>query len=197
MDVKQKEMIKNIEKKINLPKNKFDNNKLFMFFGIPGSGKSMIAKEINKRYPSVLVSSDFIAISQNLDYSDKYHWTFEILNYLIDKYLEKGYNVIADSNSDKYKIRKELYKTAQKRGVTPYVFWLDTDIELVKKRQEERNKKDSKDLREEYLFYIDDQELERFYNDIEEPKKWENVYKIDGSKDLVEQLNQWKKNMKE
>lgn len=103
-------LIKAVERRLCIPKEKPKYKKLFMFFGISGSGKTKVAKEIEKLYPSIYISSDEIALSQNLDKTEYYHWTFEIMNYLIDKYLSKGYSVIADSNSDKYEIRRELYE---------------------------------------------------------------------------------------
>lgn len=113
------EMLQNVEDELELPSEKTFQKKLFIFFGLPGSGKTTLAREIKKRYPSVHISSDAIAIGQNLDLSDKYDWTFEIMNYLIDKYLGEGFNVIADCNADKYEIRKQLYDIASNRSAVP------------------------------------------------------------------------------
>jgi predicted kinase len=184
----KEEMINIIEKQLVIPERKIDNKMLFLFFGIPGSGKSTVANELRKKYPAVYISSDEIALTLKLDGTQYYHWTFEIMNYLIDKYLSKGYSVIADSNSDKYSIRKELYEMAEKNNAQPFCFWVKVGLEDAEKRQRERKRKLDK-LREENLFYITKEELVKYLDDIEPPRETERVYTIDGTKDVKSQID--------
>ncbi len=57
------------------------------------------------------------------------------MNDLANKYLYEGYNVIVDSNSDRYSTRKELYEMAFQHNATSFCFWIKTDISTVKRRQ--------------------------------------------------------------
>lgn len=186
--MKKEELIKNVEQQLHIPQDKPKNKKLFMFFGIPGSGKSTLAAEIGKRIPCVTISSDMIALSQKLDLSDHYHWTFEIFNLLVMKYLQLGYNVIADSNSDKYEIRKELYEIAEKSGAKVHCFWIKTDVQVVLDRQRERKEKEDK-LRERHIFYVDPKEIrEKYVEELEGPVEGENVIVLDGAQSFSKQL---------
>lgn len=180
---------KAVEQKIERPKETFSMPTLFIFFGVPGSGKTTVAKELSGRVPSVYISSDDVALTHQLDHSEQYHWTFNILNGLINKYLSLGYNVIADSNSDKYSIRKELYDIATNHDACVVCFWVQTDMAMIKRRQRFRKYKGRQKLRESGLFYVSEEEIIQYVTDLEEPiPSEETIYYIDGNKPILDQL---------
>ncbi|TCT18906.1 putative kinase [Melghiribacillus thermohalophilus] len=160
---------------------------LFMFFGVPGSGKTTLARKIQQYYPSVFVSSDEIAQTFYLDQTDFYHWTFDIFDHLVEKYLIAGYHVIADTNADKYTIRQSMYKMAHTCGANVFCFWVQAKMDSLIKRQEERKQRQDQ-LRKEHLFYVPEKELREYQQALEPPRKDETVYIIDGQRDLENQL---------
>ncbi len=183
----KEKVTKEVEQSLVIPENKRRNNNLFLFFGIPGSGKSTLAKVIAEVIPCVYLSSDMIALNHNLDQTRNYYWTFEIMNDLANKYLHAGYNVIVDSNSDRYSIRKELYEMAFRHNAKPFCFWVKTDISTVKRRQNIRKIYKST-LRSKFLFYVNSNEIEKYHKDLETPREDENIFTIDGTKGLLNQL---------
>lgn len=186
--------IKNkIKKSIELPERKAEPRKLFLFFGLPGSGKSKLAAELyqqNKK-ESIYLAADQIALEYHLDQSDNYHWTFEIFNELIEYYLKSGYSVIADANLDKYQIRKEYYQLAEKCGAELKLFYLKTNLAEIKKRQQQRNQLAEDELRSAGLYSHNQEEIKNYLEELEPPRASEKVYLIDGNFDFKEQLDCW------
>jgi predicted kinase len=185
--VLKEDIVKRLEQSLELPEHKSKCKSLIFFFGIPGSGKTMLARAIKEIMPCVYLSSDEIALSQNLDNTEYYRWTFEIMNCLADKYLSEGYNVVLDSNSDRYSIRKELYDIAARNSARPYCFWVKADMGIVNARQAEREKH-LNTTRNNYLFYVSLDEIIKYEHELEYPRQEESVCIIDGTKDVITQL---------
>ena len=189
----KKEIKNDIEKSLKKPVKKAENKKLFLFFGLPGSGKSALAEEIYQRNKeeSIYLAADQISLNYKLDSSDHYHWTFEIFDELIRDYLKAGYSVIADANLDKYEIRKEYYQLAEECGAEVKLFYLKCNLAEIKKRQQQRNQLSESKLRAEGLYSHDQEEIESYKKELEGPKNSEKVYLIDGNFNFAEQLDCW------
>ncbi len=182
-------IISTYKNNIRLPEKK--KATLYILYGASGSGKSTLAKIISSKYDAIYISSDDIALSNNLDFSENYFLTFEILNELIDYYLSQGYSVVADSNSDKYLIRQGLYNLAKKYQVKPYTFYIKTSIDIILSRQNERSQKTSSQLRELKLFKEDIGKIKEYLKTLEESHTSESIYTFDGSFDFQQQLAEW------
>lgn len=185
----KKEIIKKYKAHIKLPKTK--NHVLYILYGASGSGKTTLAKTIQSKYNAVYISSDEISLSNHLDSTDNYPLTFEILNELIADYLSQGYSVVADSNSDTYIIRKTLYQLADKHYAKSYTFYVNTQLNVIQKRQNERSKITPSQLRALRLYQEDSENVKNYLAELGHPHITENIYTIDGNVDLEDQLNKW------
>lgn len=173
---------------IDFPTRKNKTPWLFFFFGIPGSGKSQLAAELNTMFPSVVLSTDQIALQYHLERSENYRWCFEIADELAVECLRQGYSVILDSNLDKVWLRRQACQMAEIAGARTLGFWVDTKKETLLKRQEDRRLRG--DLRGQSLFYISEEELDQYEAAIELPEADEPVYRLDGESDFETQLAQ-------
>ncbi len=194
MIIMNKKEIKNeIKESTKLPIRRAENKSLFLFFGLPGSGKSTLAEELYQRNKeeSIYLAADQISLKYELDNSDHYHWIFEIFDELIEDYLTAGYSIIADANLDKYEIRKEYYKLAEASGAEVKLFYLESSLAEIKKRQQQRNQLTERKLRAEGLYKHDQEEIENYLQELEVPRESEKVYLIDGNFDFAEQLQSW------
>lgn len=189
----KKEIITKCKANIKLPKTK--NRVLYIIYGASGSGKTTLAKTIQSKYNAVYISSDDISLSNHLDCTDNYPLTFEILNDLIDDYLSQGYSVVADSNSDTYLIRKSLYRLAQKHCVISYTFYVKTQLNVIRTRQNERNLITPPQLRALRLYHEDIENVKNYLAELEPPHITERIYTIDGNVDLDDQLNKWERTL--
>jgi len=190
-----KQEIKNkIKESVQIPVQKAGEKKVFLFFGLPGAGKSTLAEEIYKRNKkeSIYLAADQISLEYKLDQSEYYNWTFEIFDELIDYYLKLGYSVIADANADKYKIRKNYYQLAKANQAEIKTYYLKSNLAEIKERQQQRNQITESELRSEALYSHDMEEIENYLKELEIPKDSEKVYLIDGNFDFADQLDCWR-----
>jgi len=184
---------KDIIKDIELPEEKAEKKTLFIFFGLPGSGKSTLAEKLYQRTrkESIYLAADKISLDYRLDQSENYNWTFEIFDELINYYLNKGYSVIADTNADKYQIRKNYGQIASDQAAELRVYYLKSNLAELKNRQQQRDELSQSELRESNLYSHSKEELENYLEELEIPAESERVYLIDGNFDLAEQLDSW------
>lgn len=114
---------------------------LHMMMGIQGSGKSTYSKKLSKEYNCKIMSTDEVRkANPNLD--EKY--VFPEVFKLCSIELKNGRGVIFDATNITPKVRernlnsiKELYSDFE-----TYIYFINTDVEICKKRVNERNKKD-------------------------------------------------------
>ena len=111
---------------------------LYMLIGLPGSGKSTVAKEMAETEDTIIVSTDKIreelfgdeAIQNNEKYSGVN--VFERAYTLISIYLRNGYSVIFDATNTKRKYRKtfiEKFKRWQEIGIKFHAILIATPYE--------------------------------------------------------------------
>lgn len=186
--MEKSEMKDHVRTSIDFPTRKNKRPWLFFFFGVPGSGKSQLAAQLNTMFPSVILSTDQIALQYQLDRSENYHWCFEIADELTAEFLQQGYSVVLDSNLDKVRLRRKACQMAQSAGASSLGFWVDTKKETLLKRQEDRRSRH--DLRGQSLFYVPEEELDLYEAAIELPEADEPVYRLDGEQDFETQLDQ-------
>jgi predicted kinase len=118
------------------PDDKPDNQKMFLFVGIPGAGKSTVAEMIADNYPSLIIRTDWIFFEQLKDIiEDDYYKAYVYRRELADHFLEQGYSIILDSNIRKRADRKRNYQLAEKNDAQPVVVNLECPVEVAAQRQ--------------------------------------------------------------
>lgn len=88
-------------------------NKLIMMVGLPGSGKSTIAKELSYRENAILHSSDDLReeLFGDANNQEKNELIFQELHKRIHRDLSGGKSVIYDATNSSYKKRKVFFQT--------------------------------------------------------------------------------------
>ena len=132
-----------------LTKNKNKKPFLAIMIGIPGSGKSTIAKEITESYKRVreeevyIISSDAIraeVLSSAEDQSNN-ELVFKIFHKRIKEHLSLGENVIADATNMSIKSRASILSLVGVKKYIKIAYVVDTSLEESKKRNRNRDRK--------------------------------------------------------
>lgn len=183
---KFKENLQRLRREIDrtLPKEKPERKLVFVFIGIPGSGKGAVAQIIRKIHPSVILRSDWIFFEKLKDQiGNDYYKAYAYQEELARSYLREGYSVIMDSNNRTVKNRTEVYKWARECGAEPVLIKIDVNLEtavdrLTIKGGEAKTRKEKLDG------------LKAFRSQMEEPtpeeEKSVKIIRIDGEKPLKE-----------
>jgi predicted kinase len=111
---------------------------LHLLMGLPGSGKTTLAKLIQKQTKSVRLSSDEyrLLIFPEPSFSQKEHDSlYGIIDHNVEHLLAAGHDVIYDANLNRRKHREEKYALAKKHGAKVILWWVKTPLKLAKYRR--------------------------------------------------------------
>jgi len=173
-----------------LPKTKPKKKLVFVFMGIPGSGKSTIAQIIKESiHPSVILHSDWIFFEKlKNQIEDDYYKAYVYQEELARQYLKDDYSVIMDENNRTVKNRSEIYKWAKQYGAQPILVKIDVYL----RKAAERLTLKGKEIKTKVEII---EGLKTFASQTEEPTIREGVkiIKINGNKKISEIIKQLKK----
>ncbi len=155
--------------------------KLYIFVGYPGAGKTttaLIIKEAtNARHIWVDLERKARFGGQDFTPADTKE-LYRELDVEIETYLQRGEDVIFDTNINMFKDRQFLKDLAIRNGAEVVLIWLTTDKEIARKRAYMDFGEDN--LR--VLGAMDDSTFNKIANRLEYPVAEENPVKIDGTK---------------
>jgi predicted kinase len=110
---------------------------LIVISGLPGTGKSHLARRLAERLPSVIVQSDFVrkiilprptyASAENL-------YVHRVAHAIIEQLLRAGYRVISDATNLAEWHREKLYRVAERTGAKLVVVRTVAPEEIVRAR---------------------------------------------------------------
>ena len=106
--------------------------------GLPGSGKTTLAKYIQKQTGAVRLSSDDfrLLLFPEPSFSQKEHDNlYGILDHNVEHLLQAGHDVIYDANLNRRCHRDEKYALAKQHGANVVLWLLKTPNELSKERR--------------------------------------------------------------
>ena len=143
---------------------------LHLMIGIQGSGKSTYSKKLSNELNCLIASTDEIRkMYPELDEKNVFPEVFK----LCAKELSNGHDIIFDATNITPKVRsrnisaiKELYKNFK-----IYAYFINTDVEICKKRVEIRNKLEGE-------IFIPLEVIESYSQNIIPPSEEENFDKI-------------------
>ena len=148
--MKQK-IIENIKRNFKLRnKSKINKKIIIAFSGVPGSGKTTIAKKLEQKYKGVRINNDKLGqIINNLVkkyqkdlIGDTRIYLEEYLQNLLMEYNYKNGLIILDSGIDRR--YKQIKKIAALKGYELFIIRIKTTRENLEKRILKRNKENSK-----------------------------------------------------
>lgn len=111
---------------------------LHLLMGLPGAGKTTLAKELQKITKGARMSSDDYRklIYPEPTFSQKEHDNlYGLLDHSVGHLLEAEHDVIYDANLNRFAHRQEKYELAKKFNADVRLWWVKTPIELAKQRR--------------------------------------------------------------
>lgn len=162
---------------------------LHLLMGLPGAGKTTLAKHIQSITKAARLSSDDyrVNIFPHPSFSQKEHDDlYAILNHSTEHLLASGRDVIYDANLNRKEHRQEKYHLAKKLQARVILWWVKTPETLAKSRR----------VAEQNSVLLPEGEsaermFERIAKVIEPPKRNEAHIVVDGThitRETVEQL---------
>lgn len=116
--------------------------KLIMLVGLPGSGKSVLAKQISKTENADIFSSDQIReeLCNNVNEQKLNNEVFQILHKRIKENLSKGNNSIYDATNISYKRRKDFLSQLNKINCYKKCIVVATPFEICQMQNNNRER---------------------------------------------------------
>lgn len=162
---------------------------LHLLMGLPGAGKTTLAKTIQKITKAARLSSDDyrILIYPEPTFSQKEHDNlYGLLDHSVGHLLEADHDVIYDANLNRRVHRDEKYALAEKYGAKVKLWWVKTPQELAKQRRIDE---------QDHLLIPEGETPEKMFDRIAEvfepPGEDENFTVVDGTgitKDKIKEL---------
>ena len=115
--------------------------RLLMLAGLPGSGKSALAREMSSRCPFLILESDRLrkVLVPHPQYTpDEHRRVFQACHRLLDELLGQGYPLIFDATNLTERNRRPVYAIVRKRGVPFAIAVVTAPPEIVRQRLRDR-----------------------------------------------------------
>ena len=165
------------------------NSKLYILCGIPFSGKTTLAKELERRLGFFRIDLDDVKFELlGKDIKDEnvkqYQWDKVYLEMYqrIEKALREGKTVVCDTgNFTKYE-RSLVKNIADKLGIETQVIFVDLPVTDARKRWVQNKENNNR-------FDITEKSFEEAVNEMEPPKDNENFIVYDSSRPIEELIN--------
>lgn len=120
---------------IKIRKSKLKRKYFIILTGIPGSGKTTLSQNLEKKFNFVKVSTDNIKsylIKKKYNFSIKD--LFAIQKEMFRLLIMGDMNIVSDSNSDLAKYRTKLKRMAKEFGYIPIVIYIPSNLEKSYRR---------------------------------------------------------------
>lgn len=157
--------------------------KLFLFCGLPGTGKTTLAKKIEKEKPIVRFCPDewvydLLADKTNNPEMDRIREVVEARQWVqAKKLLQLGNTVLIENGFWSIEERERYRSEAKNIGAEVSIYYFQADLKLLKQRLTKRNYEAPRGV-----FNISMENIEKWYSEFEEPSleelKHYDSYKI-------------------
>ena len=157
-----------------------DKPVLYLMVGYPGAGKTTVARVINDYNGATHLWADaerhklFPEPTHSKEESEQ---LYDKLNAAAAYLLANGKSVIFDTNFNFLADRQKLRDIAVDQGADARIIWVDTPVDIAKKRAVHTN-----DTRNGYARTMTEEQFDTIVSKLEPPTKDEKIIKIDGTK---------------
>ncbi len=158
---------------------------LIMLSGLPGTGKSYLARKLCEKIPFVVVESDFVrkTLFNPPTYSPRESaLVHRVCHILIDRFLKKGLRVIFDATNLSEVHREYVYRLADKNNAKLVIVQTVAPEEVVRERLEKRHK-----ARDDHDISDADWEVYSRMKQYQQPISRPHIV-VDTSRDLEEEI---------
>lgn len=130
-------------------KNRLLQPTIIYFLGMPGVGKSYVARQISELLGAAHVSSDrlrYELFAEPRFDKGEHMVVTRLMDYMTEEFLGIGRSVIYDISVSRLQDRRELRELARKNGARELLIWMQTDMESAWERAHnvDRRKVDDK-----------------------------------------------------
>ncbi|MFZ1249590.1 MAG: ATP-binding protein [Candidatus Saccharimonadales bacterium] len=115
-----------------------------LLYGVPGSGKTFVARQLCDQIAAAHVQGDRIRaeLFENPTYSkEENHIVASLMTYMASEFLSAGISVVFDVNVMRLSQRRALRNIATKAGAVPVLLWLQIDPDTAFSRASKRDRR--------------------------------------------------------
>lgn len=162
---------------------------LLCLYGLPGSGKSYVARSLSSAVKMAHVSADRIRnelFQQPRFDAQENAIVFHLMNYMTAEFLNAGVSVVYDANAARAGQRRALRELASRHKAEFLLVWLQIDADTAFARTQQRDRRTADDR------YAQEQSKETFNKEVSEmqnPVSNEPYMVISGKHAFVTQKN--------
>lgn len=121
---------------------------LILMYGLPGAGKTFMARQLCEIVNIAHVQSERIRyeLFETPEYSQNEHTLIsQLMNYMTEEFLRTGISVVYDANSYNLRERRAMRELARKAGAETILVWFQIDAETAFRRAAKRDKRKADD----------------------------------------------------
>lgn len=162
-----------------MPKSRISQPVLIYMYGLPGSGKSFVARQLAESLGMAHVSSDrirFELFDEPKYDRTEYQVITHMMEFMTDQFLNNGISVVYDISVSRLAERRQLRDTARKLGAKDLLIWVQTDIETAWQRSKIRDHRKTDD---KYSVSLDRSIFDKIVNIMQNPQD-ENYLVVSG-----------------
>ena len=153
---------------------------LYLFIGLPGAGKTSVARIIAEETDAVHLWADH---ERHRMFAHPTHTEqesiqlYDYLNQQTEELLANGQSVIFDTNFNHYADRQKLRDIATRQGAETIIIWMTTPEAVARDRAV-----CSHEIRNGYEVSMSEEKFDEIASKLEPPHKDEKIIKFDGTK---------------
>ena len=137
-----------------MTKNRLNQPILVYMYGMPGSGKTFLARQLSGLLGMAHVNSEQIrqSITANPTYErEEQRIVRHLMNFMSERFLDAGIGVIYDVSANRLGERRALREMANRHDAKHLLIWMQIDIDSAWARQEARDRRTFDDKYSEEL----------------------------------------------
>lgn len=153
---------------------------LILLYGMPGSGKTFVARQVTSQLNAAHIQADRIRaeLFENPTYSkDENHIVNSLMTYMAGEFLSAGMSVIFDANVMRLSQRRALRNLALKLDAETVLLWLQIDPDSAFQRAAKR---DRRKLDDKYAQDMDPATFREMLGGMQNPEMTERYVVLSG-----------------
>jgi len=131
-----------------MSKTSFTQPVVIYMYGLPGSGKTFVARQLAESLGMAHISSDrlrFELFDEPLYDKTEHMVLTNLMNYMTELFIDAGQSVIYDLSASRISDRKMLRSLAKKKGAKELMVWIQIDADSAYARSISRDKRKADD----------------------------------------------------
>ncbi|MGC8873598.1 MAG: YegS/Rv2252/BmrU family lipid kinase [Chloroflexia bacterium] len=141
METEKPAELATVRERLMLPAGRLPQKTLVLFCGLPGTGKSHLARQLAARLPFVVVSSDEIRLwlfPEPRQTPEEHAVVHRTCHALTEELLDAGHSVIVDATNCRHRHRERYYRLAERCGARLMIVQTTAAPDVVRARLEKR-----------------------------------------------------------